>query len=118
MGTPKILVIDDEELVRWSLSGEMQRAGYQALVAEDGERGLALFREGRPDLVVCDLRLPKMDGMEVIRQIHETDRETPVIVLTAHGSIESAIEAMRLGAFNYITKPFDAPELLLNIRKA
>lgn len=118
MSLPKVLVIDDEELIRWSLNGELQKAGYQVFLAENGEKGMPLFRKEMPDVVLCDLRLPGTDGLTLIREMLQLDRETPIIMLTAHGSIESAIEAIRLGAYNYITKPFDLQELLLNIRKA
>lgn len=118
MASEQILIIDDESGVRAYLAEILKGDGYQILDASDGEEGIALFQKRLPEVVVCDLKLPRADGLTVLRTIHEIDKDTPFIVLTGHGSIESAIQAMRLGAFHYITKPLDPQELLLNIQKA
>lgn len=118
MASEQILIIDDELGVRAYLSEILKGEGYQVIEASTGEEGVSLFRKKLPETVICDLQLPRADGLTVLRQIHEIDKDTPVIVLTGHGTIESAIQAMRLGAFHYITKPMDPQELLLNVQKA
>ncbi|RJQ28113.1 MAG: sigma-54-dependent Fis family transcriptional regulator [Peptococcaceae bacterium] len=115
---PKILVIDDEEHMCWVLERAMRQEGYQVFTATRGRQGLNLIREEAPSLVILDLKMPEMDGMEVLRQAKEMQPKLPVIILTAHGTIETAIEAMKIGAADYITKPFDLDELKIVIKKA
>ena len=117
MSHEKILIIDDEKLIRRYLTKALEDIGYKVSSAEDGEKGLEALREG-PELVICDIRLPQTDGLTILRKIHETDKDTPVIMLTADGSLQSAIESMKLGAYNYITKPFDMNEVIMNVQKA
>ncbi|KJS14594.1 MAG: Fis family transcriptional regulator [Peptococcaceae bacterium BRH_c4b] len=114
---PKILIIDDEEHMCWALEKAMRQEGYQALSSNRGRRGLELIREEAPSLVLLDLKMPEMDGLEALKKIKETSPKLPVIMLTAHGSIETAIEAMKEGASDYITKPFDLDELKLVIKQ-
>lgn len=116
--TSKIFVVDDEELVRLSLSEDLRAAGYQVLTAESGEKALEIYPKEHPDLTILDLWLPKMSGLEVLKRIHEINGSSPVLMLTAHGSMESAIEAMRLGAYDYITKPFDLEEVRHAVARA
>lgn len=114
---PKILIIDDEEHMCWALDRAMTQEGYQTLVAYRGQQGLKLIREESPSLVILDLRLPDMNGMDVLKDAKEINPKLPVVMLTAHGTIETAIEAMKIGANDYITKPFDLDELKLVIKQ-
>jgi DNA-binding NtrC family response regulator len=108
-----ILVIEDEKMLAKSIQKFLSGYGYETLTAEDGELGLKLAREMRPDLVFLDMRLPKIEGMELLKKIKELDPSIYVIVITAYGSIENAVEAMKLGAYDYIRKPVDLDELKL-----
>jgi len=114
---PKILIIDDEEHMCWALDRAMRQEGYQTEVAYRGREGLNLIREESPSLTILDLRLPDMDGLEVLKEAKAINPKLPVIMLTAHGTIETAIEAMKIGAADYITKPFDLEELKLVIKQ-
>jgi two-component system response regulator AtoC len=114
----QVLVVDDEANLRRVLTAQLARDGYEVHVAEDGEAGLALLREHHIDLVITDLRMPKMDGMELLRQVLRIDPELPVVMLTAHGTVDNAVEALKTGAFDYITKPFDQGEIRSIVRKA
>ena len=114
----KILVIDDEKLIRWTLEDVLRKEGYAVIVAESGEEGLKLVEEHGPDLIILDLRLPGMQGMEVLERVKKIEPKTVVIIVTAHGSAESAVEAMSKGAYDYLNKPFDVDEVRLVIRKA
>ncbi len=107
----KILVIDDEKLIRWSFEKQLTAKGYKVFTAESGREGLALFEKYYPDLVFVDNRLPEMLGLEVIREIKATDDDVVIVFMTAYGSIETAVEAMKLGAFEYIKKPFSFDEI-------
>lgn len=114
----KILIIDDDTSLRRVLEYNLQEAGYLALTAADGEAGLALFDEQQPDLVITDLKMPGMSGFQVLAAVKERAPQTPVIVITAFGAVETAVEAMKLGAYDYITKPFNRDELRLVLKKA
>ncbi|WP_066635103.1 sigma-54-dependent transcriptional regulator [Desulfolucanica intricata] len=116
--TPKILIIDDEKHMCWALERAMKQEGYQVLTANNGPDGLELLKQEGPSLVILDLRMPGMDGMEVLKCIKEIQPKLPVIILTAHGTIDSAIEAMKNGAIDYLTKPFDLDELKIVIKNA
>ncbi|MDZ7290243.1 MAG: sigma-54 dependent transcriptional regulator [candidate division KSB1 bacterium] len=113
-----ILIIDDEEALRDSCSQALQKEGYTVRCAKDGMEGLEFFKKEFFHVVLLDLRLPGLDGMEVLSKIKEESPETPVIIITAYASIESAIEAMKRGAFDYLAKPFSPEELRIVIRKA
>jgi two-component system response regulator AtoC len=106
-----ILVCDDEELIRWSLRQHLQSEGYRVLEAEDGQACLEVAMKNAPDLIISDLKMPRMDGMEMLRRLREADNDLPVIVITAHGDVNSAMEATRLGARAYVNKPFDLREV-------
>ena len=114
----KILVVDDEQLIRWSLEQNLKKQGYDVLTAGTGEDALKVLREEVPDLVLLDIQLPGINGMEVLEKIKEIDDEIIVIMVTALGVLETAVKAMRLGAFDYINKPFNLDELAILIRKA
>jgi len=112
-----ILVVDDEEVLQDVLGTLLRREGLRPIAARTGEEALLVAEREPVDLVLLDLMLPGMSGMEVLRQLRARDPEQVVIVVTAYSSIESAIEAMRVGAFHYIPKPFKNEEVLLTIRK-
>ncbi len=113
-----ILVIDDEEHMRWIIGKAISREGYRVIAAACGSDGLARFAESGPDLVLLDLKLPDMSGIEVLRAIKTEQPRVPVIMITAHGTVETAIEAMKTGAADYISKPFDMEELKIIIRRS
>lgn len=117
MMIPKILIIDDEEHMCWALERAMKQEGYQVLTTTRGRHGLELIRDEAPSLVILDLKMPEMDGMEVLKQAKQLIPKLPVIMLTAHGSIETAIEAMKIGASDYLAKPFDLDELKMVIKQ-
>jgi two-component system response regulator AtoC len=113
----KILVIDDEPILRDSLKLALETSGYEVLTARSGEEGLELFQKRNPDLVLLDHWLPAMNGDEVLRRIKEEDPETPVIIMTAQGSIELAVNSMKNGAFDFLVKPFELDQIEALIKK-
>jgi len=113
-----ILIIDDDDQLRISFHRLLQEEGYAVRTAASGEAGVRMVREELPDLVVLDVRLPGINGLETFKQIHAVDPKLPVIVMTAFGTTETAIEATKLGAFDYVIKPFDIPQMLATIRQA
>lgn len=113
-----ILIIDDDEAIRDSCKQVLTLAGYIVKGAKDGIEGLQLFRKEFFDVVLLDLKLPDLNGMEILSQIKEDHPETPVIIITGFASIESAVEAIKQGAFNYLPKPFNPEELRVVVRKA
>ena len=112
-----ILVVDDEEILQDVLGLLLRKEGHRPIVAKSGEEALMLYEKEPVDLVLLDLMLPGMSGLEVLRQIRQRDPDQVVIIVTAYSSIEGAIEAMREGAFHYIPKPFKNEEVLLTVRK-
>ena len=113
-----ILIIDDEADMCEMLSHVLNQAGFITYTAHDGNTGLEVFNKKSPNVVILDLRMPGMNGMEVLKQIKQTNSETPVIIVTAYGEIQSAVEAVKHGAFNYFNKPFDNEEVVLTVKKA
>jgi DNA-binding NtrC family response regulator len=118
MTRTRVLVIEDEKLVRWSLQQKLEREGYEVETAPTGEEGLNFIREDTFDLVLLDLRLPGMDGVQVLREIQQLGREIAVVMLTAETAIARAVECVRLGAYNYICKPFEFEEVRAALEKA
>lgn len=114
----KILVIDDDEVLLRLVSINLGEAGYSVLSTADGPRGIALYREQKPSLVLLDLGLPTMSGVEVLKEIRALDSSAKVIVVTGYGSVESAVTAMRFGAWDYVQKPFDMDVLLKKMETA
>jgi two-component system NtrC family response regulator len=112
-----ILVCDDEELIRWSLVEHLRGEGFQVVEAANGREGLTRIRESHPAVALLDLRMPEMDGLTVLRTLREEGNDVPVIVLTALGTIEPAIEATRLGASAYMTKPFHLDKVSDTVRR-
>jgi two-component system response regulator AtoC len=113
-----VLVVDDEQVLADAVGDYLGRHGYGVNVKSTGEEALQVIDKEPPDIVVLDYRLPRMDGLEVLRRIKETRPEVEVIMLTAHGSVEGAVEAMKLGAFDFLGKPLDLEELRLVVAKA
>jgi two-component system, NtrC family, response regulator AtoC len=116
--TDQILVVDDEANLRRVLAAQLGRDGYEVHTAPDGEAALAFLREHHVDLVITDLRMPNLGGMDLLRAALRDQPELPVIILTAHGTVDTAVEALKTGAFDYISKPFDQDEVRLVVRKA
>jgi two-component system, NtrC family, nitrogen regulation response regulator NtrX len=115
---PKILIIDDERFIRASLREILEYEKFEVTEAQDGEEGLAKMQEEDFDLVLCDIKMPKMDGIEVLDQAKAMGRTPQFIMISAHGSIETAVEATKKGAFDFIPKPPDLNRLLLTVRNA
>jgi len=113
-----VLVIDDDPLIRKTLSSYLSKKGFEALVAEDGEEGLQKYEEHIPDLVILDIRLPDVDGLGVLGRIREKNPNASIIIMTAYDDMKTTIEAIKLGAFEYLVKPLDYVELDLTIDKA
>jgi len=113
-----VLIVDDEVNVRRVLATMLEQAGYLATRAESAEQALQLVRAQDPDLVLTDLKMPGTDGLELMRRLREEFPEIPVVMLTAHGTVEAAVEAMKLGALDFLTKPFDKDDVLRVIGKA
>ncbi len=111
MKSLKILIIDDEQLIRWSLEKHLSARGYTVFTAENGEEGIKIHESQNPDVVFIDNKLPKMQGLDVISKIKANDEDTCVIFMTAYGSIETAVKAMKLGASDYVNKPFSLKEI-------
>lgn len=112
----RILVVDDERLIRWSLCERLGQEGYVCLEAENGAAARAQAADGEVDLALLDLRLPDTDGLTLLREMRATLPHLPVIMITAHSSVDSAVEAMKNGARDYIAKPFNMDELVIMVR--
>jgi DNA-binding NtrC family response regulator len=113
-----ILVVDDKESLRDSVGFTLQRAGFTILAASSGSEALDTVARKRPDCVVTDLKMPGMTGVELIEKLNSFDDELPAILMTAYGTVETAVKAMKLGAFDYITKPFEGDELIIAVKRA
>jgi two-component system, NtrC family, response regulator AtoC len=114
----QVLIVDDEPNLRKILSAQLSRDGYDVMTAEDGERGLAMLKEHHIDLVITDLKMPKIDGMTLLKKALEEEPELPIVLITAHGTIDTAVEALKSGAFDFVTKPFDKDEVRQIVSKA
>ncbi|HLY70367.1 MAG TPA: sigma-54 dependent transcriptional regulator [Puia sp.] len=113
-----ILIIDDEKAIRKTLSEILSYEGYKIDEAGDGEEGLKKFKEVEYDVVLCDIKMPKIDGIEFLEKAKEMNHDVPIIMISGHGTIETAVEAVRKGAYDYISKPPDLNRLLITIRNA
>lgn len=116
--TVRVLIVEDEKLIRWSLRQKLEARDYAVVDVEDGGSAIAELEKGPFDLILVDYKLPDMTGLDVLRKVRETDRDVVVIMMTAFSSIESAVDAMKLGAYDYVTKPFDMEHLLRTVEKA
>lgn len=114
----KILIIDDEKLIRWTLEQHLTKEGYEVVTAETAEKGMEAVSEEEPDLVLLDNRLPNMTGLEMLERLNPKERGIMVIMITAYGMVETAVKAMKLGAYDYISKPFNLEEITFVIKKA
>ncbi|MEA5076525.1 MAG: sigma-54 dependent transcriptional regulator [Coriobacteriia bacterium] len=114
----RVLIADDEKNMRWVLSQALEAEGYEVFEAADGKDALTAVAEHEPEVVILDHKMPAPDGMEVLRRLRSKGHRFPVIMLTAHGNVQTAVEAMKAGANEYLTKPFDLDELKLSIEKA
>src|SRR6187455_1034920 len=113
-----ILIIDDEKAIRKALTEILSAEGYKTEEAGDGEEGLKKFKERSYDVVLCDIKMPKLDGIEFLQKATESNADVPVIMISGHGNIETAVDAVKKGAFDYISKPPDLNRLLITIRNA
>ncbi len=113
-----ILIIDDEKAIRKTLTEILSYEGYKIEEASDGEEGLKKFTATTYDVVLCDIKMPKMDGLEFLEKAREVNGDVPIIVISGHGNIETAVEAVKKGAFDYISKPPDLNRLLITLRNA
>ncbi|WP_220200420.1 sigma-54-dependent transcriptional regulator, partial [Ktedonospora formicarum] len=113
-----ILIVDDEPHLPHQFARYLRKHGYDVYTASDGEAGLRELQKNTIDLVLLDLRLPRQSGLEVLKRIREIEPELPVVILTAYGNVQTAVEAMKLGASDYLLKGFDLEELLLVVKRA
>ncbi|MEO8406084.1 MAG: sigma-54 dependent transcriptional regulator [Chitinophagaceae bacterium] len=113
-----ILIIDDEKAIRKTLTEILSFEGYKIDEASDGEEGLKTFKEKTYDVVLCDIKMPKLDGIEFLQKAGEINPDIPIIMISGHGNIETAVEAVKKGAYDYISKPPDLNRLLITIRNA
>ncbi len=114
----KILVIDDERPIRRTLSEILEFEKFKVDQAEDGEQGLKMAQENEYDVILCDIKMPKMDGLEVLEKIQELDYDPAIVMISGHGTIDTAVDALKKGAFDYIPKPPDLNRLLVTVRNA
>ena len=115
--SPVILVVDDEEGLREGLSGLLEDEGYRVLCASTGEQAFEIVRQTHVDLVLTDMKMPGMNGIELLKKVRAIRQEIGVIILTGFGEIESYIEAMNFGAMEYVSKPFKVNELKFSVQK-
>ena len=113
-----ILIVDDDKDVQFTISNILKHAGYETIIAGDGNRALREIRKRSPDLALLDIRLPGMDGIKILEEMKRIDKDLTIVMVTAYGDIKNVVNAMKLGAYDYITKPFDNEELLLVVKKA
>ncbi len=115
---PEVLIIDDERSIRSALREMLEYEKFNVDDAEDGKAGLEQLNKKKYDLVLCDIKMPKMDGLEVLEKILEREDDIPVIMISGHGNIETAVEALKKGAYDFIEKPFDLNRILVSVRNA
>jgi len=114
----KVLVVDDKQMMRDSVGATLQRAGYAVVAASNGEAALRMVAKHRPAAVVTDLKMPEMDGLELLQRLAQSDDQLPVVLMTAYGSINDAVSAMKAGAFDFVQKPFEGDQLKMVVRRA
>ncbi len=114
----KILVIDDERFITWSLKQYLEKAGYEVFTAETGEEGLEIFKAELPEIVLLDMHLPGISGIEVLQTLKKLQKETVVIIITAHGDIQTAVSVIKAGAYDFIEKPFELERVSVILKKA
>lgn len=114
----RILVVDDEKFITWSLKQHLEKEGYEVFTAESGEEGLEVFKTELPDIILLDIHLPGISGLETLEAIRKINKEVIVVIITAHGDIERAVSAIKLGAYDFVEKPFDLNRISVLIKKA
>ena len=114
----RILVIDDELAIRESLRMILEYDGYECLLAPTGQEGIALVERETPDLVFLDIKMPGMDGLEALRRIRDVDEILPIVIISGHGTVSTAVEATKLGAFDFLEKPLASERVSVTIRNA
>src|SRR5256714_12651867 len=114
----RLLIAEDEANLRLVLQKELERLGYRVQAAPDGEAALRKLEESNVDVLLCDINMPRIDGMEVLRRVHERPNPPEVIMLTGQATVETAVEAMKLGAYDYLTKPYRITELDVRVKQA
>ena len=114
----RILIVDDEKSQRDMLAGSLKKEGYSVATAESGFEAIKFCQDKHFEVALIDLKMPGMDGIELLKKLKEINPEIPVIIMTAYGTIETAVEAMKLGAYHYVSKPINLDELKLNVKKA
>ncbi|QNO16062.1 sigma-54-dependent Fis family transcriptional regulator [Alkalicella caledoniensis] len=114
----RILVVDDERNMRWAIKNALVKEGFDVFEASNGKEGLEMLASIEPNLVLLDIRMPGMDGIETLTEIKKKDKDVPVIMITAHGTMEMAIDALKLGALDFVSKPFELEKLKIIIRNA
>ena len=114
----KVLIVDDKQVMRDSVGSTLQRAGYTVVAAPDGETALRLLTKHRPAAVITDLKMPEMDGLNLLERLRQADEQLPVVLMTAYGTIHDAVRAMKQGAFDFIQKPFEGDQLVMTLRRA
>jgi len=114
----KILIIDDEKSIRKSLREILEFEKYKIEEAEDGMAGLAMASSENYDLILCDIKMRKLDGMELLNKLNEQEIDSPIVMMSGHGNIETAVEAVKKGAYDFLAKPIDLNRLLVTVRNA
>jgi two-component system response regulator AtoC len=114
----RVLVVDDEENLRHYLQLVLGEAGYQVAIAQDGEEALEKMQRQSWDIILCDIKMPKMDGMTLLKTAKKKGLEGTIIMMSAYGTVDTAVEAMKIGAYDYVSKPFNADEIILTLKKA
>jgi len=110
-----VLVADDEPDMRWALTTFLKKHGFQVLTAENGKKAIDIFKSDKPDLIILDIRMPEIDGMEVLDYTRKVNINLPVIMMTAFSDINNAVKAIKMGAYHYLVKPFDNDELFCSL---
>lgn len=118
MAHTRILVVDDEKFITWSLKQHLEKEGYEVFTAESGEEGLEVFKAEAPDIILLDIHLPGISGLEAFEAIRRLSKDVLVVIITAHGDIETAVSAIKLGAYDFVEKPFDLNRISVLIKKA
>lgn len=115
---PKALVVDDEPDMRWLLGQVLRDQGFEVVLAEDGHVALKQITLETPDVALLDIKMPGLDGIQVLEQVNAVNPHLPVVMITAYGDLGSAVQAIRLGAYDYLTKPFNNDEILFTVKRA
>ena len=114
----RVLIVEDEQLIRWSLRQKFETRGYKVTEVENGKEAFEALDRDTYDLIMLDYRLPDTTGLDILRQVRQVDNDVVVIMMTAFSSVESAVDAIKLGAFDYVSKPFDMEAVLRTVEKA